>query len=116
MIYTHIEELLSYALTNKLIDKEDTIWARNALLEILRLPDNHNAPPYRGPAQKDPSGILADISFYAAENNMLPVFPAFLLFPRIQNQGANDETEDLHNQNILNTSANFHIYQTRGVR
>jgi len=72
MIYTHIEELLSYALTNKLIDKEDTIWARNALLEILRLPDNHNAPPYRGPAQKDPSGILADISFYAAENNMLP--------------------------------------------
>ncbi len=71
MIYTNIEELLSYALSNKLIDKEDEICARNGLLELLGLPDNNNTPRYGGPVPQNPSEILADISFYAAENGLL---------------------------------------------
>lgn len=35
MIYTNIEELLSYALSNKLIDKEDEVCTRNGLLELF---------------------------------------------------------------------------------
>lgn len=72
MVYTNVEELLSYALSNKLIEKEDTIWARNCLLEILNLPDNNMAPRYAGPVQDTPSEILADMSFYAAESSLLP--------------------------------------------
>ena len=48
MIYSNIEELISYALKNKLIEKEDVIWARNGLLALLNLPDNNNAAPYKG--------------------------------------------------------------------
>ena len=71
MIYSNIEELLAYSLKNKLIEKEDLIWARNSLLALLKLPDNHNAVPYRGPLPDTPAEILADISFYAAENGLL---------------------------------------------
>jgi UDPglucose--hexose-1-phosphate uridylyltransferase len=72
MIYTNIEELLAYGLKNKLIAGEDAIWARNTLLGLLGLPDNKNTPRYGGPVPKNPSDILSDISFYAAENNLLP--------------------------------------------
>ncbi|MDR0952661.1 MAG: UDP-glucose--hexose-1-phosphate uridylyltransferase [Elusimicrobiota bacterium] len=72
MIYTNIEEILAYALSNKLIEKADITWARNTLLAILNLQDNHHARAYSGPAQKSPREILADISFYAAQNNLLP--------------------------------------------
>lgn len=71
MIYTNIEELLAYAVTNKLIEKEDEIWARNRMLEILNLQDNNNTSRYGGPVPQNPSEILADISFYAAENGLL---------------------------------------------
>ena len=71
MIYSNIEELLAYSLKNKLIENEDLIWARNSLLALLKLPDNHNAVPYRGPLPDTPAEILADISFYAAENGLL---------------------------------------------
>lgn len=72
MVYTNVEELLAYGLANKLIEKEDIIWARNAILEILNLPDNGDTPKYKGPVSKTPSEILSDISFYAAENDLLP--------------------------------------------
>jgi len=71
MIYTNIEELLAYALANKLIEEEDTVWARNRMLEVLHLQDNNNAPRHNGPVPDNPSEILADISFYAAENGLL---------------------------------------------
>jgi UDPglucose--hexose-1-phosphate uridylyltransferase len=72
MIYANVEELLAYGLKNKLIEKEDIIWARNTLLEVLNLPDNHCPPASQNPVPKDPSEILSDISFYAAENDLLP--------------------------------------------
>ncbi len=72
MIYGNIEQLLAYGLKNKLITPMDQIWARNRMLEILGLPDNKNAQPYKGPLPDTPAEILADISFYAAENNLLP--------------------------------------------
>lgn len=71
MIYTNVEELLAYAVKNKLIEESDCIWARNSVLEALNLPDNNYAPSYKGPVPAFPSEILADISFYAAENNLL---------------------------------------------
>lgn len=72
MIYSNVEELLAYTLKNKLIVKEDSIWARNGLLALLNLPDNHEAAPYKGPLPDTPGEILSDISFYAAENGLLP--------------------------------------------
>lgn len=71
MIYSNVEEILAYAVKNKLIEKEDLIWARNSLLALLKLPDNHSTAPYRGPLPDTPAEILADISFYAAENGLL---------------------------------------------
>lgn len=71
MIYSNIEELISYALKNKLIEKEDVIWARNGILALLNLSDNNSAAPYKGPLPDNPGEILADISFYAAENGLL---------------------------------------------
>ncbi|MDR0734374.1 MAG: UDP-glucose--hexose-1-phosphate uridylyltransferase [Elusimicrobiota bacterium] len=75
MIYAHIENLINYALANKLIDGRDSIWARNALLEILNLPAPFAGKTARGRAAAKtpqfPSEILADISFWAAENNLL---------------------------------------------
>ena len=76
MVYTNIEELLAYGLANKLIEKDDILWARNTLLGILNLPDNNHTHIYRGAVPQDPSGILADISFYAAENSLLPAATA----------------------------------------
>ena len=71
MIYSNVEELIAYGLKNKLIEKEDEIWARNSLLALLNLPDNHNALPYKGPLPDNPGEILSDISFYASENGLL---------------------------------------------
>ncbi|MDR1124245.1 MAG: UDP-glucose--hexose-1-phosphate uridylyltransferase [Elusimicrobiota bacterium] len=75
MIYAHIENLIDYALANKLIDGRDTVWARNALLGILHLPAAGKTRCSRRAAAKTPqypAEILADISFWAAENNLLP--------------------------------------------
>lgn len=71
MIYSNVEELIAYGLKNKLIEKEDEIWARNSILALLNLPDNNNAAPYKGPLPDNPGEILSDISFYAAENGLL---------------------------------------------
>jgi hypothetical protein len=64
MIYTNIEELLSYALSNKLIDKEDEICARNGLLELLGLPDNVKVY-----ISKDPSPITEVYSVVKDKSN-----------------------------------------------
>ena len=71
MIYSNVEELIAYGLKNKLIEKEDEIWARNSILALLNLPDNNNAAPYKGPLPDNPGEILSDISFYASENGLL---------------------------------------------
>ena len=72
MIYKHIEDLLAYGLANKLIEERDTIWARNALFEILKLSGETAKERRAGPVPSGPSEILAGLSSYAAKNGLLP--------------------------------------------
>ncbi|MDR1684057.1 MAG: UDP-glucose--hexose-1-phosphate uridylyltransferase [Elusimicrobiota bacterium] len=72
-VYKNIEELLAYALKNKLIQPCDVTRARNALFELLNLDGARRAPAHNAPPPQDPSEILADISFYAAQEGLLPM-------------------------------------------
>lgn len=68
-IYTLIDQLVNYGLDKKLIQKEDEIWARNSLLELLNLKD------YQKPELGSEEVVLVDlldaINDYAIENEII---------------------------------------------
>ncbi|HZG76337.1 MAG TPA: galactose-1-phosphate uridylyltransferase, partial [Paenibacillus sp.] len=65
-----VERLLQYALRKRLIEPLDVAYSRNALLELLRLPE-----PFGGPAPEEaldsPVEVLERLLDYAAEAGIL---------------------------------------------
>ncbi len=69
-IYTHIEQLVSYALAEGLIEKEDRLWARNELLAVLGLTD-YKAPSAKIKTPKTAADILTPICDWAAKKGLI---------------------------------------------
>lgn len=68
-IYTLIDQLVSYALSNNLIEKEDGIWARNELLAVLGL--STYKPGKKTKTPKSAAGILNPICDWAAAQGLI---------------------------------------------
>ena len=68
-IYTLIDQLVSYALSNNLIEKEDGIWARNELLAVLGL--STYKPGKKTKTPKSAADILNPICDWAAAQGLI---------------------------------------------
>ncbi len=68
MIYQAISDLISYALSNQLIEADDRVWATNRLMDALRLSDRRQPESEQ---QRPLEDILADILNYAADNGII---------------------------------------------
>ena len=68
-IYTLIDQLVSYALSNNLIEKEDGIWARNELLAVLGL--STHKPGKKTKTPKSAADILNPICDWAAAQGLI---------------------------------------------
>lgn len=73
MIYSALDQLISYALKNELIWQEDEIFCRNALLDALHLDEYE---PCAGFAEKSLEEILCGLLDYAAEKDIIANTPA----------------------------------------
>ncbi|MCR4733597.1 MAG: UDP-glucose--hexose-1-phosphate uridylyltransferase [Treponema sp.] len=71
-IYQNINRLVSYALSNSLITKEDIIYTQNRLLELFRLDGFENPVSDALPQVKteELESILKEMLDYAAQNNI----------------------------------------------
>lgn len=68
-IYTLIDQLVSYALSNNLIEKEDDIWARNELLAVLGL--SAYQPGKKTKTPKSAADILNLLCDWAAAQGLI---------------------------------------------
>lgn len=68
-IYTLIDQLVSYALSNNLIEKEDGIWARNELLAVLGL--STYKPGKKAKTPKSAADILNPMCDWAAAQGLI---------------------------------------------
>ena len=66
----NIEALLAYAIRNKLIQKTDKLWAQNALYALFDT-DGGNQEKLPSPKGKTLTGILNNLSAYAAKKGLL---------------------------------------------
>ncbi|MGE5633166.1 MAG: UDP-glucose--hexose-1-phosphate uridylyltransferase [Caulobacteraceae bacterium] len=69
-IYKEIKSLINYCIDKQLISKEDEIYARNRLLEVLGL-DGYKDVEAEKQGLKNPQAILDNILDYAYENGVL---------------------------------------------
>lgn len=69
MIYNAIRNLVRYGLDTGLLKKEDEIYARNQILDVLGLDEYEEPAVQDGP--EDLEGILAELLDYAAEKGIL---------------------------------------------
>lgn len=65
-IFEAVKSLINYALDNKLIQKEDEIWATNRIIEALGMDSNEDVQAKSTDLEK----ILTTILDYAVENNL----------------------------------------------
>jgi UDPglucose--hexose-1-phosphate uridylyltransferase len=70
-LQTEIERLLRFALKSGLIEQEDVIVARNALLDLFRLPEPA-AEAFIGDVPDSPVPVLERMLDYAAEHGLIP--------------------------------------------
>jgi len=68
-IYESIASLVQYGVTNGLVQKEDTIFTTNSLLELFGL-DDYEEP--ETPAETDLETILEEMMQYALSQGIIP--------------------------------------------
>lgn len=73
MIYSAIEQLIAYSLKRELIQREDEVYCRNALLDALRLDSFEKGDVCTDKALED---ILNELVDYAADNQIIGDSPA----------------------------------------
>ncbi|MCL2163377.1 MAG: UDP-glucose--hexose-1-phosphate uridylyltransferase [Oscillospiraceae bacterium] len=69
MIYMTIDNLIGYGINNKLLQREDAVFARNRVLELMRLPD-YEVSSETVPTAPDLHDILSELNDYAVQNGL----------------------------------------------
>lgn len=68
-IYQRVQQLVEQAVTVRLIEEEDAVYARNQILSLLRLEEFHQ--PDQGAADKDIPDLLEDIAEFACRHGVI---------------------------------------------